>query len=235
MEAVDEKDDGGADAFDFFTPEPIGSAARDLERQKELQAVAEAPPVAPIPAPVQEVAVPIVEGKEVTTEIVRSIEVKDVSMEAGNEEEDDVKEDAFDFFTPEPIGSAARDLERQEEIEAAAADTEKIQVQVTTVVCQASESVPAVPIEETPIPETEISTKDLHGAAAAVVEEEEEEKDTWVTETSESVATFYTETVKKVTINEAGEEIIEELKRVIGPDGKEVPQEMFEKLGYKMD
>jgi len=42
------------------------------------------------------------------------------------------------------------------------------------------------------------------------------------------------ETIKTVTINERGEEVVEERTRVIGPDGNEVPPEDLVKAGYKL-
>merc|ERR550534_3355770 len=47
------------------------------------------------------------------------------------EVEDDA--DAFDFFSPEPIGSKARDLERDQEEAAAAAAAAAASSQVTSV------------------------------------------------------------------------------------------------------
>ena len=79
------------------------------------------------------------------------------------------------------------------------------------------------------------------GAASAnddADEEEEEEtfeeEEVWVTETSETRAVFYTETIKTVTTNERGEEVVQERTRVIGPDGNEVPPEDLVKAGYKL-
>merc|ERR1719370_2328410 len=77
-EAAEEDDD--VDAFDFFTAEPIGSAARDLEKQQEAtQVVAE--------EPMEEEA--IVEAKpEPAVEPVPVAEKAPTSAEAAEEDDD---------------------------------------------------------------------------------------------------------------------------------------------------
>merc|ERR1739838_1203510 len=147
-------EDDGADAFDFFTPEPIGSRARDLEREQELasqkiESVAVCPPAEvdanittypaggleqevvispPVAEPEVAVCPPMEIDATITTypavgfeqeviicpptleaEVAVSPPTEDVQME-------DDGADAFDFFTPEPIGSRARDLEREQEL-----------------------------------------------------------------------------------------------------------------------
>merc|ERR1739838_467994 len=112
-------EDDGADAFDFFTPEPIGSRARDLEREQELasqkiETVAVCPPaevdatITTYPAGGLEQEV-VICPPSLEAEVAVCPPVEDVKME-----EDEA--DAFDFFTPEPIGSRARDLEREQEL-----------------------------------------------------------------------------------------------------------------------
>jgi len=88
--------------------------------EAEVPAPVEAPVEAEVPAPVEapvevEVSAPVeapVEA-EVPAPVVQS------ETPAPATPGDDM--DAFDFFSPEPIGSAARDLERQQEAAAAAA------------------------------------------------------------------------------------------------------------------
>merc|ERR1712142_936530 len=141
---AEEEDD--VDAFDFFTAEPIGSAARDLEKQLEAEVaegvapvLAEAPVegVAPVEdmalveaaAPVKSVA-PVEAAEPVEAMASAKAEVP-VEAEAPLEAvapaailepepmEMEEEEDAFDFFTAEPIGSAARELEKMQEAAAA--------------------------------------------------------------------------------------------------------------------
>merc|ERR1712142_227387 len=99
---AEEEDD--VDAFDFFTAEPIGSAARDLEKQLEAE-VAEG--VAPVLAEAP------VEGEAPVEAAAPAAILEPEPMEMEEEE------DAFDFFTAEPIGSAARELEKMQEAAAA--------------------------------------------------------------------------------------------------------------------
>jgi len=113
----------------------------------EVEAAAPAPVEEPAPAPVADevttaegaIGLIVVEEEEIPAEEAPVL----VVLEAATEEVSITEEspapsqvpavvisppvteeeepDAFDFFTPEPIGSAARDLERQQEEEAAAA------------------------------------------------------------------------------------------------------------------
>lgn len=50
----------------------------------------------------------------------------------------------------------------------------------------------------------------------------EDQEEVWVTETSEMVTSFVTETVRKTKLDEHGNEVVEEIVRVIGADGREV-------------
>merc|ERR1719369_768384 len=53
-------------------------------------------------------------------------------------------------------------------------------------------------------------------------ESDEDQEEVWVTETSEMVTSFVTETVRKIRLDEHGNEVVDETVRVLGPDGKEV-------------
>merc|ERR1719394_1300245 len=53
-----------------------------------------------------------------------------------------------------------------------------------------------------------------------------ENEEVWVTETSEMVTSFVTETVKKTEIDEDGNEVVVETVRVLGADGKELSPDM---------
>merc|ERR1712228_934269 len=199
------EDDDEADAFDFFSPEPIGSKARDLEREQELAAaaittypaggfeeevvnsppvlepeVAICPPVevdatittypaagleeemvvvSPIAEPEVAVCPPMDADATITTypaggleqEVVISppaaVDAIIMTYPAGGlvqevvseSMEDDDEADAFDFFSPEPIGSKARDLEREQELAASAAAAASSQVTTVTTSSETSE------------------------------------------------------------------------------------------------
>merc|ERR1719209_396598 len=53
-----------------------------------------------------------------------------------------------------------------------------------------------------------------------------ENEEVWVTETSEMVTSFVTETVKKTEIDEDGNEVVVETVRVLGADGREISPDM---------
>merc|ERR1712228_296613 len=157
------EDDDEADAFDFFSPEPIGSKARDLEREQELAAAAittypaggfEEEVVISPPVLEPEVAIcpPVEADATITTypaggleqEVVISppaaVDAIIMTYPAGGlvqevvseSMEDDDEADALDFFSPEPIGSKARDLEREQELAASAAAAASSQVTTVT-------------------------------------------------------------------------------------------------------
>jgi len=170
-------EDDEADAFDFFTPEPIGSRARDLEREQELaslkmESVAVCPPAEvdatittypaggleqevvispPIAEPEVAVCPPAEMDATITTYPAGGLEQEVVicppALEAEvavvppaeDEKMEEEEADAFDFFTPEPIGSRARDLEREQELALSAASNVSM-VSTTSAEASAGES-----------------------------------------------------------------------------------------------
>jgi len=112
-------------------PEPVPAPAEVDALADAIIAVEEAPaadapeeaPVveatAPEEAPVVEAPAPV-EAPASISAVPSTPEIPSVVISPVPEEGED-EADAFDFFTPEPLGSAARDLERQQEEEAAAA------------------------------------------------------------------------------------------------------------------
>jgi len=68
----------------------------------------------------------------------------------------------------------------------------------------------------------EPSDVDAPDADQSDSESNADQEELWVTETSEMVTSFVTETVRKTKIDEDGNEVIEETVRVLGADGREV-------------
>merc|ERR1719447_2397385 len=108
----------------------------------------------------------IVESKpEPAVESVPVAEKAPTSAEAA-EEDDDV--DAFDFFTAEPLGSAARDLEKQQEAEAAAEVAAAPAEEVTVAPSEEIAAPPAVHVAAAPI--EAVAAETAEEAFAAIVE-----------------------------------------------------------------
>merc|ERR1712212_381893 len=68
----------------------------------------------------------------------------------------------------------------------------------------------------------EPSDVDAPDADQSDSESNADQEELWVTETSEMVTSFVTETVRKTKIDEDGNEVIEETVRVWGAEGREV-------------
>ena len=88
----------------------------------------------------------------------------------------------------------------------------------STATGSASSSVLDSQIESTDGHETSVAQSDSETSSNSGGDVEEG----WVTETSEMVTSFVTETVRTTKIDEFGHEVVEETVRVIGPDGREV-------------
>merc|ERR1719383_569477 len=75
---------------------------------------------------------------------------------------------------------------------------------------------------------------DVHETSTAPSDSETssttDQEEVWVTETSEMVTSFVTETVRKTKVDEFGNESVEETIRVLGPDGREVNPDIANSL-----
>ena len=76
--------------------------------------------------------------------------------------------------------------------------------------------------ETTDVQETEKSDSETSSTV--------DQEDVWVTETSEMVTSFVTETVRQTKVDEHGNEIVEETVRVLGADGLEVNPDIANSL-----
>jgi len=125
----------------------------------------------------------------------------------------EMEEEAAKLAELKSIEAARQEERRRQEVDSIIEDSEfEIVTQETTL--------------QSMLPETSSSV-----AESAPEDEEEQYEEVWVTETSSTEARFYSETIKTVTVNEQGE-VVEERTRVVGPDGKEVPQDMLHSLGF---
>merc|ERR1719334_345518 len=77
-----------------------------------------------------------------------------------------------------------------------------------------------------PVLGSHLESTDIKDAEADQSDSESDAEEVWVTETSEMVTSFVTETVRKIRLDEHGNEVVDETVRVLGPDGKEVSSDI---------
>merc|ERR1712142_421959 len=201
-EAMEVEDD--ADAFDFFSPEPIGSKARDLEREQEEAAAAAAAAAASASASSQVTSVS--SSSETTTAADGSTWVTETSsmiITTTTTTTTVVQEDGQVIEKKEvSVSQSGGDVETtttSEVVDArVAAVTESVAVtEAATVSASAASGVEAV------------------GAAAQLVN---------------PLAMFYTEEVRS-TAGATGE-VVQEGFRVVDPAGRPVPDDVLDEAGH---
>merc|ERR1712121_261931 len=200
-EAMEVEDD--ADAFDFFSPEPIGSRARDLEReQEEAAAAAAAAAAASASSQVTSVSsssetTTVADGSTWITETSSMIITTTTTTTTVVQEDGQIVEKQE--VTVSQSGGDIETTSTSEVVDAGvAAVTESVAVtEAATVSAAATSGVEAV------------------GAAAQLVN---------------PLAMFYTEEVRSTA--DAPGEVVQEGFRVVDPSGRPVPDDVLDEAGH---
>jgi len=205
VEDVAMEDEEEADAFDFFSPEPIGSRARDLEREQELA---------------------LLEASKVTA-VVTSSESSEVTAIATSSESAGAETSTWITETETVITTTTKITTTTED----GVVSEKTEVNVTNL----GGDVQIVEVVESSAAATAAADVVVAATTEAVVESSVSSAEAAVavsmpSEVVTPVATFYTEEMRSVAEGEP--EVVEEGFRVVGPSGAEVPEDVLEEAGH---
>jgi len=208
------EEDDEADAFDFFSPEPIGSRARDLEREQEMAAAAAAAAAAATTVTIAAAAASATTSEEITT--VTSSTESSSAAESSTWVTETESVIITTTTTTTTITEGGTVVEKKEvSVSSQSGDAMDI-VETTREVVDAGVSVAV--------------DAGVSAAAGAVSVSTDAAAVTVPAELVQPLAMFYTEEMSSAA--GATGEIVQEGFRVVGPQGQAVPEDVLEEAGH---
>jgi hypothetical protein len=249
------EEDDELDAFDFFTNEPIGSRARDLEIEAELGTKDSAPPASSsevttlVTATSAEAAASssVAAGERSSTSWITETESVVITTTTTttttiNEDGEVVESQRVSVERSDP---SLGDVEAMEVVDGTTAGATTTMTTESLVAIPPSDSAATTTITDGFVEEQRVVSVQQVGVESTAISSSSTtttsttllttgvEGDVARTEIATPVATFYTEAVRSVSGDEAGgETVVAEGFRVVGPQGLVVPDEVLEEAGH---